>query len=53
VHKARPMPLAPPVIEVVAEFGSDSTDHGNTELALVGSVCSWWLSVRRTFADAA
>jgi hypothetical protein len=28
-------------------------DHGlSTSSALVGSVCGWWFSVRRTFADA-
>ena len=33
------------------EFESGPADYGNTESALVGSVCGWWLSVRRTFAD--
>jgi hypothetical protein len=28
------------------------TDYGNTESALVGSVCGWLLNVRRTLADA-
>ena len=28
------------------------TGYGSTESALVGSVCGWWLSVRRTLADA-
>jgi hypothetical protein len=26
--------------------------YGNTSAALAGSVCVWWLSVRRTLADA-
>ena len=33
------------------EFESGPADYGNTESALVGSVCGWWLSVLRIFAD--